>query len=264
MNFLLEHLNEIDIGDVSGMIYDPGSTHIMKTGMIGKDKFFIKFSQDDLVEANNPSLQILVEYAAYKIYSLYPGVSIPETIHLVYDAKNNRVGLATSEVKGKAGLISMSPEKLGKMLSGGVFVDIFLANWDVVGMGDGNIIVAKDTATRIDPGGALTFRAQGGRKGSKFSPEVGELKTMLDPKFGAGSVLQYSDLKAAAKVFMKVSWPSIKQTLDATNKEIMIEFARYNMNELAQEWRQEYGEIVSVLTERHKVVMKHIQFIFKK
>jgi hypothetical protein len=197
-------VNEIDIEDVGNIACAAGSTHVMQTCKIGKDKYFLKFSDESLFKSGDPSLQILVEYLAYRIYQLFPGVSIPK-VELVYDAKRKRVGLASSEVKGKPGLSNIKPAQLGKMLSAGVYVDVLLANWDVVGTGKGNVIVDKDRATRIDPGGSLTFRAQGGRKGEKFSTTPGELKTMLNPGFGAGEVLSYADMKAAAKEFNAVS-----------------------------------------------------------
>ena len=63
-------------------------------------------------------------------------------------------------------------------------VDAWLANWDVVGLNADNIVLgADDVAYRIDHGGALEFRAQGGSK--EFSApdpggEVKELTSMLN------------------------------------------------------------------------------------
>jgi len=61
-------------------------------------------------------------------------------------------------------------------------LDAWLANWDAVGMSGDNMVVVGGRVVRIDNGGALLFRAQGGRKGAQFGANVGELKTLLDPK----------------------------------------------------------------------------------
>ena len=60
-------------------------------------------------------------------------------------------------------------------------IDAWLANWDVVGLENDNIVVAKSgdkTAWRIDTGGALLFRAQGAPKGTAFGDEVGEIDSL--------------------------------------------------------------------------------------
>lgn len=50
-------------------------------------------------------------------------------------------------------------------LAEGADVDAMLGNWDVIGMAADNILVDKDGKPwRIDNGGSLSFRAQGGKK----------------------------------------------------------------------------------------------------
>ena len=73
-------------------------------------------------------------------------------------------------------------------------IDAWLANWDVVGLENDNIVVAKSgdkTAWRIDSGGALLFRAQGAPKGTAFGDEVGEIDSLRNESINA----------TAAKVF---------------------------------------------------------------
>ena len=43
-------LREVDIEDVGDMCYATGSTHVMKTCTIGKDKYFLKFTDESLVD----------------------------------------------------------------------------------------------------------------------------------------------------------------------------------------------------------------------
>lgn len=251
-------INEIDIENVQGITCVAGSTHIMNTCKIGKDKYFLKFSDEDLFDSGDPSLQILVEYLAYKIYSLYPSISIP-SVQLVYDKSKKRVGLASTPAKGKSALGRISVKTLGKMLSAGVYVDIFLANWDVVGTGSGNVFADEEKATRIDPGGSLTYRAQGGRKREKFSADPGELKTMLNPSFGAGEVLSYSDMKTAAKEFNAVNWNSILKMINTVSDEITQELENKDMFDLLSQWKTDVNEITSKLSKRHIAIKNHIK-----
>lgn len=252
-------ISEVDISDLEGISCTAGSTHVMKTCKLGKDKYFLKFSDASMFEGEtDPSLQILIEYLAYKIYALYPGVRIPK-VELVYDKAEKKVGLATSAVQGKPGRTSVPAKKLGKMLSAGVYVDVFLANWDVVGTDAGNVIVDKDVATRIDPGGSLTFRAQGGRKGNKFASSAGELKTMLDPSFGgAGEVLSHADMQAAAKEFQSVGWQAINSTIKSVAAEVSADLKKRGMLGLEKQWLADVAEIASKLASRHKEIAKHV------
>lgn len=251
-------LSELDIEDVKGATCIAGSTHVMRTCKIGKDKYFLKFSDESMFDEGDPSMQILVEYLAYRIYQLYPGVATPN-VDLVYDKKGGKVGLASSAVNGKPGLATINPDKLGKMLSAGVYVDVFLANWDVVGTGMGNVMVDKGKATRIDPGGALTFRAQGGRKGSKFSEVPGELKTMMDPGFGAGEVLSHADMKKASSEFMAVAWSSVAGVIKEVGSQVTKDLLSRGMSELAKAWQADVSEIGAKLASRHKAIAAHIK-----
>lgn len=81
----------------------------------------------------------------------------------------------------------------------GFVADAFLGNWDVVGQGYDNMLVGKDgSVARIDNGGSLFYRAQGGKK--DFGANVTELDSMRDPKINP----------TAAKVFGKLSDDEIK------------------------------------------------------
>ena len=65
-------------------------------------------------------------------------------------------------------------------LHDGFAVDAWLANYDVAGLEFDNVVVdSNGNAYRIDPGGALMWRAQGRRK-DWFGPKVIELDSMRD------------------------------------------------------------------------------------
>lgn len=253
-------LNEVDYEELQGVCMTRGSTHVMNTCYIGGDKFYLKFSDTELYEPGiDPSLQILVEWLAYKIYSLYPDVDLPGKIELVYDKAKKRVGLATLGVDGEKSY-TIQPTVLAQRMSAGVYVDIFLANWDVVG--PGNVIInPSGRPVRIDPGGALTFRAQGGRKGSRFSDAPGEMETMLSSRTDAGRVFRHSDLRAAAKNFMSVPWTRIESLINTCDDEVSGELDDYRMGKLLNQWTVELELITGKLRKRHESIVSNVEFM---
>jgi hypothetical protein len=108
-----------------------------------------------------------------------------------------------------------------KQIQDGFVIDAWLANWDVAGLGNDNIVINdKGEAFRIDVGGSLLFRAQGGDKGDKFSDEVTEIDTLRDynrnPRSGAlfGDMTD-EDLKASAAKLLEISSDDIDSLVDA-------------------------------------------------
>lgn len=253
-------LNEVDYEELQGVCMTRGSTHVMNTCYIGSDKFYLKFSDTELYDPGiDPSLQILVEWLAYKIYSLYPDVDLPGKIELVYDKAKKRVGLATLGVDGEKSY-TIQPTVLAQRMSAGVYADIFLANWDVVG--PGNVIInPSGRPVRIDPGGALTFRAQGGRKGSRFSDAPGEMETMLSSGTDAGRVFRHSDLRAAAKNFMSVPWTRIESLINECDDEVSGELDDYRMGKLLNQWTVELELITGKLRKRHESIVSNVEFM---
>jgi DNA polymerase III epsilon subunit-like protein/8-oxo-dGTP pyrophosphatase MutT (NUDIX family) len=72
------------------------------------------------------------------------------------------------------------PEYLDK-IQDGFGVDAWLANWDVAGGALDNIVTDKNgDPIRVDPGGALLFRARGEPKGDAFGKNVGEIDSLTD------------------------------------------------------------------------------------
>ena len=65
-------------------------------------------------------------------------------------------------------------------LAEGFVADALLANWDVIGLNQDNILWQGEVPIRLDQGGTFEFRAQGERK--DYGPEPVELETMLGPK----------------------------------------------------------------------------------
>jgi hypothetical protein len=60
----------------------------------------------------------------------------------------------------------------------GFAVDAWIANWDVAGTGWDNIVSHGGEPVRVDVGGSMLYRAQGGLKGEEFTFDVKEIETM--------------------------------------------------------------------------------------
>lgn len=256
-------LNEIDIEDVGESCWSPGSTHELSTCTIGDDKFYLKFSTAWRFDTDDPSLQILNEYLTYQIYKQFPGAATPGRIEIVYDRSAQRVGLATLAVRGGGGQ-SMTAKQVASLLSAGVYVDIFLANWDV--SNPANVIISpeEDKATRIDLGGNLDFRAQGKRKGHMFGEVPGELETML-PTTSASmtNVFDGADLRVAAQTFLETPWTTIRSVIARTHTQVAEDLAERGMTKLAGEWDAYVNHISPILAKRHRAVAAHAQHILE-
>ena len=102
----------------------------------------------------------------------------------------------------------------------GFAVDAWLANWDTVGLTNDNLVItASGKAVRIDPGGALLYRAQGQPKGAAFGTQVVELDSLrskaMNPQaaavFGGMAASQIAD---SAKRVAGVDDATIKALVD--------------------------------------------------
>lgn len=122
------------------------------------------------------------EMAADAVYQTL-GVNVPE----FQDYRNARGQLVklSRYIEGKM-LGDLDPVAKAAALDEirkGFAVDALMGNWDVIGMGEDNILVEPDgTVWRIDNGGALRYRAQGALKDLKaWNAGVVDLWGMRDP-----------------------------------------------------------------------------------
>lgn len=253
-------LKEAQFEELQDVCSTSGSTHEMNMCMKGGKKYFLKFPNENPFATHDVSLQTLVEFLSYSIYSLYTGVTIPE-FELVYHKGAQRVGLITSPASGKQMARRVDNiESFAKGLSAGIYVDVLLANWDAAGTGNSFYDDATGIATRIDPGGALTYRAQGSRKGDKFSEDAPELHSMLSPGYGgSGKVYQYSDLKLAADTFLSVPWGAIESKINTVQEEVSKELNDMNQTGIQSQWLSEVEEIKRKLKARHAKVKEHAE-----
>lgn len=130
------------------------------------------------------------EVLAAKLYQA-AGLEVPELQTIDWQGQTS---IASRIVDG---LEQADPARLAraKGTADGFVVDAWLANWDVVGLSFDNLLLRGAQAVRVDTGGALRYRAQGGMKGAAWSSEVVELDSLRNPQING----------QAARVFGNVS-----------------------------------------------------------
>ena len=145
----------------------------------------------------------------------------------------------------------------------GFAVDIFIANWDVAGSGDitGNLIIDnKGNVTRIDPGGALSFRARGAKKRDSFDNTVGEYDSMRDEDKSQVAKTYNTHSKMiieSFKRFLEIPWNTMHMELIKFNRinivdpiNELIEDSELKMD-ILEEWHNEFEEILGKLQNRY-------------
>lgn len=124
--------------------------------------------------------QLRAEQAASDVYAA-AGIRVQAA--KIYETENGPIRLA-EYLEGKT-LDQYSPEEQKQFypdIRKGFAVDAALANWDVVGMTNDNILITEDgKAVRIDVGGSLDYRAQGASKGDKWNENADEFESLRDP-----------------------------------------------------------------------------------
>lgn len=131
-------------------------------------KWYIKFPASEDHAKN--------ELLAAKLYKLC-GIDVP---HLKLVKKDGKIGIASGFQEGLKN--DGSALKAGADgAKGGFGVDAWLANWDSVGLSYDNMPVKDGKAFRVDVGGSLLYRAQGGPKGEAFGNVVTEIDSLRNP-----------------------------------------------------------------------------------
>jgi hypothetical protein len=134
--------------------------------------------------------QIFYEFAANYAYKFFK-IPVP---NFMYDESSK--SLILQYIDGKL-LSDTTPDEFlaaKESLKKVFVVDALLANWDVIGYGQDNIILPSDNSlpVRIDNGGSFMFRAQGKLK--PFTPIVHELDTMRDPSINPQAAYIFGEL----------------------------------------------------------------------
>jgi len=127
------------------------------------------------------------EFLASKLYELF-GVAVPQSELFTFIDQNGQknVGIASekqdnirpiSQAFGEAG---QTFEHVRQEAQKDFLIDALLSNYDVVGLVMDNLHYNTQTnePVRIDPGGALKYRAQGTAKKEQFNEHVHEFEEM--------------------------------------------------------------------------------------
>ena len=122
------------------------------------------------------------EILASKLYKL-GGIEVPELTS--FKLSNGETGLLSKYIPNMQNVY-----RSNKLVNKGFAMDAFLANWDAVC--SGNTLVNGSKAVRIDVGGALDFRARGGKK--DFGPVVDEITTLINPSINPEAANIYSTM----------------------------------------------------------------------
>lgn len=131
--------------------------------------------------------------------------------------RGGKLGIASRWVD----LTKADPDKLAALdgAQSGLAVDAWLGNWDVVGMAFDNLQVGPDgKAHRVDAGGSLMFRAQGGKKA--FGDAVTEIDTLRDKSINPQSAAVFggmtkADITASVAKVASISDQNIRKLVDS-------------------------------------------------
>lgn len=173
------------------------------------ERFYVKFYE-------NPS-QGQAEFVANAVYTKL-GIKAVRSEIIQLDGREAIASPAVPEATSASREAQGGSEDVQK----GFVADAFLANWDVVGLVYDNIVQGKDGFYRIDNGGSLIFRAQGGDKA--YPPgSIPELQSMRVPGRPTGEVfagITEDEIgKQARELVSKLSPEDIRAIVDESGLE---------------------------------------------
>lgn len=179
---------------------NPGAFYKDEAG----NEWYVKFPKGGLDASRN-------EVLASKLYAL-AGVDAID-MHMV--KMDGKLGIASRVVQKSTDWAKTQALDAGAWRGFGT--DAWLANWDVAGDGRDNTVLVGGKAFRIDVGGSLIFRAQGGLKGKAFGETVGEIKTFRDGTNAQTrelfSKMEEPHVKASVATVLAINPQAIRETV---------------------------------------------------
>lgn len=218
------------VGDTHAGIPDLSKAKFIKDlpGSTGPKLYETPDGKQYVVKTGKSDDHLLNEATADRVYRAL-GVPTPNSGVTTMDGKlvkySEFIHDAQTLQEWKAGKTTAEVKMMHEQLSKHFVADAVIANWDVIGMTNDNILIKNGVAYRADNGGALKYRAQGGLKGAKFAETVGELQTMrssLNPStskiFGGVTDEQIKSqslhiLANKSKILDQISDTDTKQTM---------------------------------------------------
>jgi ADP-ribose pyrophosphatase YjhB (NUDIX family) len=206
------------------------------------DRWYMKFPDNEEIAKN--------EILAGKLYEK-AGVDVP-TLKLV--ERDGKMGVASRVIDGVKRDVDLLTSGNVTGIHDNFVVDAWLSNWDVVGLANDNLLV-KDgiKAIRIDAGGCLRYRAQGGLKGSAFGRKVTEIESLLNPSMSRQSArvfkgITQEQLEAGARKVLGID--------DSTIAQLVREYGPSS--------KAERDELIKILIARKRDIRKKFPKAMKK
>jgi len=185
----LDPSNFIKVGSQKGS----NAGGLYKDNTTGK-QYYVKHFDNNHRLADNENI-------ANELYKL-AGVPVANTS---IGKVNNKASIISEMIDGVNP--SINTIKSNKDIINNFVIDAWLANWDVAGADYDNLLLTPNNALyRIDNGGSLLYRAQGGSK--NFTDEVTELESLRNPDINP----------TAANIFSDITYNIIKPGLDRLKK----------------------------------------------
>ena len=152
--------------------------------------------------------------------ALYKELQVP-AVEVFLGEKNGELR-TVSPIVESIGVLGYNPERsVIEKLQEGFAVDAWLANWDIAGLTFDNVIIDEDgNPIRVDPGGALMWRAQGEPKGKMFGDVAGEIDTLRSESKAPEASVIFGDMtddqvRESAKVLLNISPERIDKIVDS-------------------------------------------------
>lgn len=177
-------------------------TTVVKTGIGGstgavqvKDADGNLYVKKDASSGKGGKAQLMSEENCNAMYRA-AGVIVPASKYYGDEKNGEKLGRwvqgeTLQQYESKAS--SAEKEEIHKEIQKGFIYDALFANYDAIGLSKDNIVIDKDgKAFRIDNGGSLTFRAQGGKK--PFGDTVEELNSLRNPSINPSAASVYGSL----------------------------------------------------------------------
>ena len=184
---------------------NPGGTYRDPNG----NTYYVKEPRSDL-HAQNEALAA----------ALYKELQVPAVE--VFLGEENGELRTVSPIVESTGVLGYNPDRnVVEKLQEGFAVDAWLANWDVAGLTFDNVIIdVFGLPVRVDPGGALMWRAQGEPKGKMFGDTAGEIDTLRDEGMAPEASVIFGDMtdeqaKESAKLLLNITPERIDEIVDS-------------------------------------------------
>jgi DNA polymerase III epsilon subunit-like protein len=149
------------------------------------NQFVVKVPKSEKHAANEVLASEFYEEAGIKTGRVYKGKNI--------DGETVLVSPFLEGSQETFGSRFQEPEVLAEAQKG-FAVDAWLNNYDAVGLVYDNMVMVGDVPVRVDPGGALLFRAQGKDKADQLTPEVTQIDSLRDSNTNAQAASVYGSM----------------------------------------------------------------------